>query len=140
MRGYAEPKGPRDKLGVSGGRVQVMRRSISGLFLALSLSMGASAFAANERRHKPGEYQEITDEDRTAARERARSRVSSWRETELPPEYHFPWMQIGFVVLAFAIAAPFAWGAYNRHAAESRAAAEASNTAPRKRTKAIAEE
>jgi hypothetical protein len=113
-----------------------MRRSISGLFLALSLLMGASAFAANERRHKPGEYQEITDEDRNAARERARSRVSTWRETNLPPEYEFPWMQIGFVALAFAIAIPFAWSAYNRHAAEVRAIAEASNTAPRKRAKA----
>ena len=55
-----------------------MRRP--SLILALSLLFGASAFAANERRHKPSEYQEITDEDRGAARERARSRVSSWRE------------------------------------------------------------
>ncbi|MDP2270954.1 MAG: hypothetical protein Q8K32_09505 [Archangium sp.] len=113
-----------------------MRRTINGLFLALSLSLGASAFAANERRHKPSEYQEITDEDRTAAREKARSRVSSWRETELPPEYEFPWMQIGFVALAFVVATPFAIGAYNRHAAEVRAIAEASNTSPRKRVKA----
>ncbi len=112
-----------------------MRRPINGLFLALSLLLGASAFAANERRHKPSEYQEITDEDRTAARDKARSRVSSWRETELPPEYEFPWMQIGFVALAFVVATPFAIGAYNRHAAEVRAIAEASNTAPRKRTK-----
>lgn len=110
-----------------------MRRSISTLFLALSLVVGASAFAANERRHKPSEYQEITDEDRAAARERARSRVSEWRETELPPEYEFPWMQIGFVALAFAIAVPFAWAAYNRHAAEVRAIAEATAPTPRKR-------
>lgn len=113
-----------------------MRRPINGLFIALSLFLGASAFAANERRHKPSDYQEITDEDRTAARDRARSRVSSWRETELPPEYEFPWMQIGFVALAFVVATPFAIGAYNRHAADVRAIAEASNTAPRKRAKA----
>jgi hypothetical protein len=110
-----------------------MRRSINGLFLALSLVLGASAFAANERRHKPSEYQEITDDDRNAARARAKSKVSTWRETELPPEYEFPWMQVGFVALAFAIALPFAWGAYNRHAAEVRAIAEAANTGPRKR-------
>lgn len=109
-----------------------MRRKTSSLFLALSLIIGASAFAANERRHKPSEYQEITDEDRAAARERARSRVSEWRETELPPPYEFPWMQIGFVALAFAIAVPFAWAAYNRHAAEVRAIAEAT-ASPRKR-------
>ena len=115
-----------------------MRRSISGLFLALSLVTGATAFAANERRHKPSEYQELTEEDRKAAKEKSRSRVSTWRETELPPEYEFPWMQIGFVALAFAIAIPFGWAAYSRHATEVRAIAEASNTAPRKRTKAAA--
>ena len=119
-----------------------MRRSISGLFLALGLLMGVSAFAANERRHKPPEYQEpeISDEDRAAARERAKSKVTSWRETELPPEYEFPWMQVGAVVLAFVVATPFAIGAYNRHAAEARAIAEASNTGPRKRTKPAAAE
>lgn len=111
-----------------------MRRST--LFLALSLLMGASAFAANERRHKPSEYQEITEEDRDAARLRAKSKVSTWRETELPPEYEFPWMQIGFVALAIGIAVPFGWAAYNRHAAEARALSDANNTAsPRKRTK-----
>ena len=112
-----------------------MRRSISGLLIALSLLLGASAFAANERRHKPSEYQEISDEDRNAARERARNRVSTWRETELPPEYEFPWMQVGAVALAFAIAAPFAYGAYNRHAAEAREIA-AATASPRKRAKA----
>lgn len=112
-----------------------MRRSISGLLLALSLSLGASAFAANERRHKPSEYQEISDEDRAAAREKARTRVTAWRENELPPEYEFPWMQIGFVALAFVIATPFAIGAYNRHAAEVREIAAAS-ASPRKRAKA----
>lgn len=116
-----------------------MRRST--LFLALSLLMSATALAANERRHKPSEYQEITEEDRDAARLRARSKVSTWRETELPPEYEFPWMQIGFVALAFVVATPFAVGAYNRHAAEVRAIAEASNTGPRKRApKAAVEE
>lgn len=110
-----------------------MRRPITGLILALSLVFGASAFAANERRHKPSEYQEITDEDRTAARERARSRVSAWRETEVPPEYEFPWMQIGFVAAAFLVAAPFAYGAYSRHAADVRAIAEATAPTPRKR-------
>lgn len=111
-----------------------MRRSISGFLVALSLLAGASAFAANERRHKPSEYQEITDEDRTAARERARTRVSTWRETELPPEYQFPWMQVGFVALTLAIAVPFAWAAYIRHSKELREI-EAGNNAPvRKRS------
>ena len=83
----------------------------------------------------PSEYQEITDEDRTAARERAKSKVSTWRETELPPEYEFPWMQVGFVALAIGIAVPFGWAAYNRHAAEVKAIAEASVTTRAKRIK-----
>lgn len=115
-----------------------MRRSTSCLLLALSLLLGASAFAANERRLKPSDYQENPDQDRAAAREKARSRVATWQETELPPEYEFPWMQVGFVALAFAIAVPFGWGAYNRHAAEARAIAEASNTGPRKRAPKVA--
>lgn len=116
-----------------------MRRPISGFLVALSLLVGASAFADNERRHKPSEYQEITDEDRAAARARARSRVSEWRETELPPEYHFPWLQLGFVALTIGIAVPFAWSAYNRHAKELREL-EVSNPGPRKRSKASPEE
>lgn len=113
-----------------------MRRSISGLFLTLSLLMGASALAANERRHRPAEYQEPSDEERKAAKGRSRPRVSTWRESELPPEYEFPWMQIGFVALALTIAVPFGWAAYNRHAAEVRAIAEATKPAPRRRAKA----
>ena len=112
-----------------------MRRSISGLLIALSLVLGASALAANERRHKPSEYQELSEEDRAAAKLKNRSKVSTWRETELPPEYEFPWMQIGFVALTFAIAAPFAYGAYVRHAAEVREIA-AATASPRKRAKA----
>jgi len=111
-----------------------MRRSISALVVALSLLAGASAFAANERRHKPSEYQEVTDEDRAAARERSRSRVSSWRETELPPEYQFPWLQIGFAALTLAIAVPFAWAAYNRHAKELREIEAGTSPTPRKRS------
>lgn len=112
-----------------------MRRHLSGILVALSFLVGASALAANERRHKPSEYQEITDEDRAAARDRARNKVSTWRETELPPEYKFPWMQFGFVALTLGIAIPFAWSAYNRHAKELREL-EAANPAPRKRSKA----
>jgi hypothetical protein len=48
-------------------------------------------------------------------------------------------MQIGFVAGAFLLAAPFAYGAYNRHAAEVRAIAEAS-APPRKRKAAPTQE
>jgi hypothetical protein len=118
-----------------------MRRSFAGFVLALGLLTGASAFGANERRHKPAEYQEISEEDRAAARERARNRVSTWREgTEMPPEYKFPWMQLGFAVLTLSIALPFAWAAYNRNAKEIRDREAALAPAPRKRSKVTAEE
>jgi hypothetical protein len=115
-----------------------MRRSLAALLLSLGLVTGASAFAANERRHKPAEFQEISEEDRAAARERARNRVSAWREgADMPPEYKFPWMQLGFTALMFAIALPFAWGAYNRHAREIRER-EAALAPPARKTRAKA--
>lgn len=110
-------------------------RSLSGLLLALCLLSGVTALAANERRHKPSEYQEVTDEDRAAARERSRNKVGQWRETELPPEYKFPWMQVGFTVLTLGLAIPIGWAAYNRFSRELRER-ELVVAAPRKRAKA----
>lgn len=115
-----------------------MRRSLASLLLALGLLTGATALAANERRHKPADYQEITEEDRSAARDRARHKVRQWREADPMPEYHFPWMPIGFTVLTLGLAAPFAWAAYNRHAKELRERA-ALAPQPRKRTKPTTE-
>lgn len=115
-----------------------MRRSLAALLLSLGLLTGASAFGANERRHKPAEFQEISEEDRAAARVRARNKVSTWREADPVPEYQFPWMPIGFTVLTLGIAAPFAWAAYNRHAKELRER-EAAAPQPRRRTKATPE-
>ncbi len=113
-----------------------MRRSIRPLFVVLSLLLGASAFAANERRHKPAEYQDVTDEDRAAARERARKRIGEWHETDLPPEYQFPWMPVGFVALLLVIAVPFGWAAYNRSSKELRdVAAGLAPPTPKKRSK-----
>lgn len=94
-----------------------MRRATQTVLLMLSLTVAASAFAANGRQ-KPSEYQEITDEDRAAARERSRNRVSTWSEANMPEEYEFPWMRIGFVALAFAIATPFAIAAYRNSSQE----------------------
>lgn len=111
-----------------------MRRSLSALLLAVTLSSGATALAENERRHKPAEYQEISDEDRAAARERSRNKVSQWRETQLPPEYKFPWMQIGFTVLTLGLAIPFGWSMYRNSSRELRDRAVPLPT-PRKRSK-----
>lgn len=108
------------------------------LLIALSLTLGTATIAAAER-HKPAEYQDITDEERAAAKERSRSHMGSWKEVDLPPEYHFPWMQIGFICAALAIAVPFAWSAYNRSAKELRDTdAFAQNGPPKKRAKPAA--
>ena len=62
---------------------------------------------------------ELTEEEREAARVRARYKMGTWRESEAPPpEFAFPWMPLGFTLLIFALAAPFAWSAYRRDAKE----------------------
>jgi len=108
------------------------------VFIALSVVLGTSAFAANEKRRKPAEFQDVTEEDRAAARERSRNRMGTWREVDPIPESTFPWMQLGFVALTFAIAAPFAWGYYNRSSKELRDANAFVNQ-PRKRSSKAAE-
>lgn len=110
------------------------------LLLALTMSMAFSALAANERRRKVTEYQDVSEEDRAAARERARNRMTSWRETQIPEEYHFPWMQIGFVGAAFLLATPFAWGAYKRSSKELKSADAFAAKAPSKRPRPPAPE
>ena len=114
-------------------RSRLMRRS-RAWFVFFLLSLPIAAHAANEKaekHRKVSEFQDVTEEERAAARQRARNRMSAWHETDLPPEYHFPWMQIGFVVLAFAVATPFAWSAYKRSAKELKEAD--AFTQPRKR-------
>lgn len=100
-------------------RFPAMRRAIQLSLLLLGVSLATSAFAeGGPKRNRPADYQEITDEDRAAARERARNRVSTWNDAEIPPEYEFPWMQLGFVALAFLIATPVAWIAYRNSSKE----------------------
>lgn len=115
-----------------------MRRSLSALLLAVSLAGATSALAANERRVKPAEYQEMSEEEKAAAKARARNRMSAWNESAVPQEYHFPWMPVVFTLLAFSVAAPFAWGAWKRYSSEQREVNEAAAPAAppvRKRTK-----
>jgi hypothetical protein len=65
---------------------------------------------------QPYEAVELTEEEREAARHRARNKMGTWRETVLPPpESHFPWMPLGFTLLTFAVVTPFAWSSYRRH-------------------------
>jgi hypothetical protein len=108
------------------------------IVLALALAVGGSAWAGNEKRRKPAEFQDVTEEDRTAARERARNRMTTWREVEPIEESHFPWLQVGFIGLTFLIVTPFAWSFYNRSSKELRDADAFANGQPKKRTKPAA--
>ena len=120
------------------GATVTAMRSIRLVLFALSLALATSAIGANERKHKPGEFQELSEEEKAAMKEKGRNRMGEWNETDLPPEYHFPWMQLGFIVLAFGVAAPFAWIAYKKFAVESdEYNAAAAPPTPKKRTKTL---
>jgi len=74
--------------------------------------------AGNPRRGGVQPYQptELTEEQREAANTRARYKMGTWRETQLPPaEPLIPWMPIGFMLLTFAVVSPFAWSSYRHH-------------------------
>jgi hypothetical protein len=96
-----------------------MRRLALYLALALALLTGATALAAGNRKVQDFQETEMTDEERAAAQNRGRHRVTSWQEdVELPKERPFPWMAAGLMVGLLALAAPFAWGAYKRTSQE----------------------
>lgn len=109
-----------------------MRRTIALLCLASSLAV--PALAQTERKSRVSEFKakEMTDEERAEAMKRGRSRMTRWQEAELPPEPSFPWMPLGFTLLAFGIAAPFALGAYRRSAQELDEVAAATAPPPKK--------
>ncbi len=61
----------------------------------------------------------LTEEEREAARARARQKMGTWVESEPPPPASpFPWGPLFATLLAFAVAAPLAWSSYRRHIAE----------------------
>ncbi|MFZ5440406.1 MAG: hypothetical protein ACOZQL_10375 [Myxococcota bacterium] len=114
-----------------------MRRSIRLMLLTLGLLATTGALAADEKaekRRRISEFQDVTDEDRAAARERSRNRLGTFSEpNSQTSEYRFPWMAIGFTVLALGIAVPFAWSAYNRASKEQVEANAFAQPTPRKK-------
>ena len=118
-----------------------MLRTARVALLSFGLLASATALAA-DRRGKPAEYQanELTEAERAAARERARNRMGAWVTDEPAPEYKFPWMLLGFSILALGLAAPFAYNAYQRQAKELREADAFAQPPGRKRKAADAEE
>lgn len=100
-----------------------MRRTLATLALAATLLTGLSAFAAGGRKVQEFHEVEMTDEERAAAQERGRHRVTKWQEEkELPKEAPFPWMAVGLGAAILALATPFAIGAYKRTAQEIKEA------------------
>lgn len=95
-----------------------MRRVLLLIAFTSALSVPAKG---EPRRGKPGQFQvaEQTDQELEATRVRARHRITTWREAKPEPQaVKFPWMQVGFTLLALAIAAPFAWSSYRGTAEE----------------------
>ena len=63
---------------------------------------------------------ELTEDEREAARSKARYKMGTWKESKVPPpERPIPWMPLGFTLLTFAVVAPFAWAAFRRHVEEA---------------------
>lgn len=116
-----------------------MRRLPRLFFLTLGLLLTTGALAANEKtekRRRIADYQDVTDEDRAAARERARNRLGTFSEAAPEPEYQFPWLAVGFTTLTLAIAVPFALAAYRRASKEQEDVNAFAPGTPRKKTKA----
>lgn len=101
-------------------------------WLLLALCFETSAWAANKRA-KVGEYQSGTNEVTETAKARNRARAEAWVEADPVEDEQaiVPWLKVGMIALAFAIAAPFAWSAYRRSTDDFNAS-RASST-PRKR-------
>ncbi len=97
-----------------------------GLVL-LVLALAGPALAQRRRMGKFQEpnHQELTDEEMKESRTRRRLAPFEISSGDDEPEEPFPWRAAGLAVLAFAVAAPFAYGAWKATAKELEAAQRA---------------
>jgi hypothetical protein len=100
-----------------------MRRVLWLMTMALvlsSVSAVAQRPAAAPKEFRAGEQ---TVQQREEARTKARYKMNTWHEADdnLPQEFQFPWMPIGFTLLCFAVVTPFAMAMYRRMSAELEA-------------------
>lgn len=93
--------------------------------LVMACVLSSTMVFAQRPAGKPQDFQarELTPQEREESRTKARYKMNTWHEAEenLPAETPFPWMPIGFTLLAFAAVAPFAWAMYKRMSSELEA-------------------
>ncbi len=82
--------------------------------LALVVLVSGGAALAQPQRRQLNSYQdtEMTLEERNASRSRPKSNINAYTKDIKVKEEPIPWKAIGLAVIAFGIAAPFAWRAY----------------------------
>lgn len=85
--------------------------SYSRLLVVLVLVTGGAALA--QRRHlQDFQGEEMTQQEREAARARPKYNINAYGKDIQIKEEPIPWKAIGLAVIAFAVTAPFAWRAY----------------------------
>jgi hypothetical protein len=85
--------------------------SYSRLVVVLVLVTGGAALA---QRRQLQDFQggEMTQQEREAARGRAKYNINGYTKDIRIKEEPIPWMAIGLAAVAFAVTAPFAWRIY----------------------------
>ncbi len=111
-----------------------LKRLASALAVACWL-FGADALAQRQR-VKEFPTDPRSAEEMKAADTRGKRKMPTFTEQpeyQVQPEKPFDWRPIGFTILTFAIAAPFAWAFYKRAASEQDEINQAAKPARAKR-------
>lgn len=85
--------------------------SLSRLLVVLVLVTGGAALA-QRRQLQNFEAEEMTQEERAAARSRPKYNINSYGRDIQIKEEPIPWKAIGLGFIAMLVTAPFAWRAY----------------------------
>ncbi|HYO66505.1 MAG TPA: hypothetical protein VEU33_10510 [Archangium sp.] len=84
---------------------------VSRLLVVLVLVTGGAALA-QRRQLQSFQGEEMTQEERDAARSRPKYNINAYGRDIQIKEEPMPWKAIGLGVIAMIVAAPFAWRAY----------------------------
>jgi len=85
----------------------------SRLLAALALVSGGAALAQH-RQLQSYQSGEMTQQERDAMRARPKYNVNEYGKDIKIKQDPIPWKAIGLAVIAFSVAAPFAWRTYKR--------------------------
>ncbi|WP_395803863.1 hypothetical protein [Archangium minus] len=85
--------------------------SVSHLLVVFVLVTGGAALAQRRQLHD-FQGQEMTQEEREAARSRPKYNINSYGNDIQIKEEPIPWKALGLACIAFLVTAPFAWRIY----------------------------